>query len=60
MLAKPIIAVAGATSKQGRSIVKSLLHTGKFHVRALTRNPASPQAQQLARAGAEVVSKNCS
>ncbi|WP_315584161.1 NmrA/HSCARG family protein [Actinomyces viscosus] len=51
----PIIAVAGATSKQGRSVVKSLLREGSFQVRALTRDTASQQARSLARQGAEVV-----
>ena len=52
---KPLVAIAGATSKQGRSVATTLLRSGQYRVRALTRNPAAPQAQALARLGAEVV-----
>ena len=52
---KPLVAIAGATSKQGRSVATTLLQRGQYRVRALTRNPAAPQAQALARLGAEVV-----
>jgi uncharacterized protein YbjT (DUF2867 family) len=51
----PLIVVAGATSKQGRSVVTSLLDSGRFRVRALTRNADSPQARNLAAMGADVV-----
>lgn len=51
---KPLIVVVGATSKQGRSVATSLLESGAFRVRALTRNAASRQATNLARAGAEL------
>lgn len=51
---KPLIVVAGATSKQGRSVTATLLESGEFRVRALTRNTSSPQAQRLASAGAEL------
>ncbi len=37
---KPVIAVVGSTSKQGYSVAKSLLATGDYTVRALTRNPS--------------------
>ena len=43
----PLVAVAGGTSKQGRSVVKTLLADGRFRVRALTRDPSSPQAREL-------------
>ena len=49
---KPLVAIAGATSKQGRSVATTLLQRGQYRVRALTRNPAAPQAQALARLGA--------
>jgi hypothetical protein len=38
---KPIIAVVHATSKQGTSVVNSLLQTGKFAVKAITRDANS-------------------
>ncbi|HEX7374577.1 MAG TPA: NmrA family NAD(P)-binding protein, partial [Steroidobacteraceae bacterium] len=52
-----IIAVAGATGAQGGGLVRAILAdpSGGFAVRALTRDPASPAAQALAAAGAEVV-----
>lgn len=48
------ILVAGATGKQGGSVVRALLRMGR-PVRALTRNPASASGQALAAQGAEVV-----
>ena len=48
---KPLITVVGATSKQGRSVVNSLMQSQRFRVRALTRRKDSPQAlQQIGRA----------
>ena len=37
--AKPVVTVVGSTSKQGYSVAKSLLETGTYTVRAITRNP---------------------
>lgn len=51
---KPLIAVYGATSKQGRSVVVTLLGSGRFRVRALTRNRDSKEAQSLEKLGAEI------
>jgi uncharacterized protein YbjT (DUF2867 family) len=48
-----IILVTGATGKQGGAAVRHLLAAG-WRVRALVRNPRSPAAAALARAGAEV------
>jgi len=50
--ARPIL-VAGATGRQGGAVVHRLLRRG-HRVRALTRDPAKPDAQDLTRAGAEV------
>ena len=52
---KPLITVVGATSKQGRSVAHTLLDSGRYRVRALTRSRNSPPAQVLAQRGAEVV-----
>ncbi len=46
--------VTGATGAQGGALAHLLLDRG-HPVRALTRNPRSPAAQQLRQAGAEVV-----
>jgi len=51
---KPLIAIVGATSKQGRSVATTLLRSGRFRVRALTRTKESPQARALAALGAEI------
>ena len=49
-----LILVAGATGNQGGAVARSLLDRG-FQVRGLTRNPQSPEAQDLTEQGAEVV-----
>jgi len=43
-----LIAVFGATGAQGGSVLRSLIKTGTYHVRAITRNPNSGKAKQLA------------
>jgi uncharacterized protein YbjT (DUF2867 family) len=52
---KPLITVVGALSKQGRSVTQSLLASGRYRVRGLTRRVDSPEAQALVRQGAEIV-----
>ncbi len=54
---KKTIAVVGATGAQGGGLVRAILNdpSGGFHARALTRDPRSERAQELARLGAEVV-----
>lgn len=52
---KPLITIVGATSKQGRSAAHTLLASGRYRVRALTRNVRSPEARSLAAQGAELV-----
>ncbi|KAF4430527.1 nitrogen metabolic regulation nmr [Fusarium acutatum] len=49
-----LICVVGATGNQGGSVARRFLKAG-FKVRGLTRNTASPSAQALSSAGAEVV-----
>lgn len=57
MSEQKIIAVVGATGAQGGGLARAILAEpdGEFVVRALTRDPASPKAKELADAGAEVV-----
>ena len=52
-----IVAVVGATGAQGGGLAKAILADpdGGFAVRAITRNPGSDRARELAEAGAEVV-----
>ena len=49
-----LIAVAGATGKQGGAVARALLANG-WQVRAITRHPRSPAAEALKSAGAKVV-----
>lgn len=53
---KPLITIVGALSKQGRSAAHTLLQSGRYRVRALTRRVDSPGALSLARRGAELMS----
>ncbi|MGH8699892.1 MAG: NmrA/HSCARG family protein [Burkholderiales bacterium] len=57
MADKKIIAVVGATGNQGGGLVRALLadSSGSFAVRALTRDPESEKARELAKLGVEVV-----
>jgi uncharacterized protein YbjT (DUF2867 family) len=54
---KKTIAVLGATGAQGGGLVRAILADpkGGFSARALTRDPSSEKARELARLGAEVV-----
>lgn len=54
-MAKIIIAVMGATGRQGSGVVKELLARGKFGARVLTRDPNSEKAQALKKQGCEIV-----
>ena len=49
-----IIAVTGATGQQGRAVAKKLLEDG-WKVRALTRDPNKPAAQELKSLGVEIL-----
>ena len=57
MSQKKIITVFGATGAQGGGLVRAILHDKKseFAVRAVTRDPDSEHATNLAAMGAEVV-----
>ncbi|MEV0949436.1 NmrA/HSCARG family protein [Promicromonospora sp. NPDC050249] len=57
MSEQKIIAVVGATGSQGGGLAHAILADpdSEFTVRALTRNPGSDKAQELAELGAEVV-----
>ncbi|KAI6784599.1 NmrA-like family domain-containing protein-like protein [Emericellopsis cladophorae] len=52
---KKVIAVVGATGIQGGSVVKAFLPMENWTVRALTRDPSSKKARELASQGCEVV-----
>src|SRR5581483_3410172 len=56
-MANKIIVVVGATGAQGGGLVRAVQSdpSGGFTARAVTRDPNSEQAKQLANLGAEVV-----
>ena len=58
MSQKKIIAVFGATGAQGGGLARSILNDGnsEFAVRAITRDPNSEKARELAKMGAEIIS----
>jgi uncharacterized protein YbjT (DUF2867 family) len=57
LVSKKTIAVVGATGAQGGGLVRAILAdlSGGFAPRALTRDPSSAKARELAKLGAEVV-----
>jgi len=53
---KPLITIVGVSGKQGRSAARTLLQSGRYRVRGLTRRVDSPEALDLAKQGAELLS----
>jgi uncharacterized protein YbjT (DUF2867 family) len=54
MTQKLTVVITGSTGKQGGAVARGLLERG-HKVRAITRNPNSSQAKELAKAGAKLV-----
>lgn len=52
---KPLITIVGILGKQGRSAAHTLLHSGRYRVRGITRRVDSPDALDLAKQGIELV-----
>jgi len=53
---KPLITIVGVLGKQGRSAALTLLQSGRYRVRGITRRIDSPQALKLTEMGAELLS----
>jgi uncharacterized protein YbjT (DUF2867 family) len=53
---KPLITIVGVLGKQGLSAARTLLESGRYRVRGITRRIDSPEAEGLARQGAELIS----
>ena len=53
---KPLITIVGVLGKQGRSAALTLLHSGRYRVRGITRRVDSPEAHNLTEMGAELLS----
>lgn len=53
---KPLITITGVLGKQGRSAAHTLLASGRYRVRGITRRTDSPEALALAAQGLELVS----
>jgi uncharacterized protein YbjT (DUF2867 family) len=60
MANKPIVVVTGVTGAQGGSVAEALLHSGKWHVRGITRKPDSDKAKEWAKKGVEIVKADLS
>lgn len=56
MTDKPLITIVGVLGKQGRSAAHTLLQSGRYRVRGITRRMDSAAAISLAEQGAELVS----
>jgi len=52
---KKTIVVVGATGRQGSAVIKHLLNSGSFRVRALTRNARAARAEHLRALGVKLL-----
>lgn len=52
---KPLITVTGILGKQGLSTARTLLQSGRYRVRGITRRVDAPEALRLAGLGAELI-----
>lgn len=52
---KPLVLVFGATGHQGGSVIDHLLKSGKYTVRAVTRNKDSEASKSLSSRGVEMI-----
>lgn len=52
---KPLITIVGVLGKQGSSAAHTLLESGRYRVRGITRRVNSPRALRLAEKGVELI-----
>ncbi|CAM2858309.1 NmrA/HSCARG family protein [Chryseobacterium flavum] len=52
---KPLITIVGVLGKQGLSVARTLLESGRYRVRGITRRINSPEAINLVEQGLELV-----
>ncbi|MGJ1536480.1 NmrA/HSCARG family protein [Sphingobacterium multivorum] len=52
---RPLITIVGVLGKQGRSAAQSLIESGRYRVRGITRRINSPEALKLAEQGVELI-----
>jgi uncharacterized protein YbjT (DUF2867 family) len=50
-----LLTIVGGTGNQGLSLINAALEDGTYRVRALTRDPESEKATNLASRGVEIV-----
>ncbi|OXB03736.1 NmrA/HSCARG family protein [Flavobacterium pectinovorum] len=53
---KPLITIVGVLGKQGYSVAQSLIQSGQYQVRGITRRLDSPEAVSLIEQGVELIS----
>jgi len=53
---KPLITIVGILGKQGYSVARTLLTSGAYRIRGITRRLDAPEAVELAQKGVELVS----
>lgn len=53
---KPLITIVGILGKQGYSVAQSLIQSGQYQVRGITRRLDSPEAVNLIEQGVELIS----
>ncbi|QXU43393.1 NmrA/HSCARG family protein [Pedobacter sp. D749] len=53
---KPLVTIVGILGKQGYSVARTLLTSGAYRIRGITRRLDAPEAVELAQKGVELVS----
>lgn len=53
---KPLITIVGVLGKQGRSAATTLIQSGRYRIRGITRRVDSPEAVRLVEQGVDLVS----